>query len=64
MKVTECLYHIRCVTVTMTVSYISGYMLASHLGRSDSIPAEFTYDFKSKSGTRDSVSSSSFSFVC
>lgn len=49
MKLAEFLYHIRCVTV----SYISGYTLTSHVGRSDSIPAEFTYNFKWKSGTRE-----------
>lgn len=59
MKLKELLYHIRW----LTMSYISGYMLASHLGRSDSIPAEFTHDFKWKSGIREGVSSSSFRFV-
>lgn len=59
MKLTEFIYHIRCATV----SYINGYMLTSHLGRSDSIPAEFTYDFKWKSATREGFSSTSLSFV-
>ena len=60
MKLTEFLYHIRCVNL----SCISGYILASHFRRLNSIPAEFTYDFKWKSGTRERVSSSSFGFVC